>query len=78
MQETLEALVRKSGYSGRVDAALLGAITLTRYQSSVKGLHWEQYVEELHARQGGAEGPEHVVGSSNALVSVTTTRGRAA
>ncbi|KAA0168474.1 hypothetical protein FNF31_00356 [Cafeteria roenbergensis] len=41
-RETVASLVRKSGYRGAVDEALLGGITLTRYQSSkAKATHAE-------------------------------------
>lgn len=40
---TLESLVRKAGYNGRVDAPLLGALHVTRYQSTAFGMSYREY-----------------------------------
>ena len=42
-EETIEALVRKSGYNGRLDEGLKNAINLTRYQSSTATMSYEDY-----------------------------------
>ena len=42
-EETIEALVRKSGYNGRVDLEVKEAIKLTRYQSSTYTMSYDEY-----------------------------------
>lgn len=43
--EALESLIRKAGFSGRIDDALLGKVSLERYQSSKYSLSYQQYVD---------------------------------
>jgi uncharacterized protein (TIGR00296 family) len=42
-EETIEALVRKSGYTGRVDLEVKKAIKLTRYKSSTCTMSYNEY-----------------------------------
>ena len=46
----VRSLVRKAGYKGAVDDALLGSICLTRYQSSKAFLTWGQYQQVVAGR----------------------------
>ncbi len=44
-EQTVEFLVRKSGYNGQITEALLSAIECTRYQSSKKRMVYDDYVK---------------------------------
>jgi AMME syndrome candidate gene 1 protein len=41
--ETIESLIRKAGYEGRITKDLLESITLTRYQSTKASITYEEY-----------------------------------
>lgn len=43
-QETLDSLIKKAGYNGRVTDALLKSIQLERYQSSKEKLTYSEYM----------------------------------
>ena len=43
-QETLDSLIKKAGYNGRVTDALLKNIQLERYQSSKEKLSYNDYL----------------------------------
>ena len=42
-KETLKYLIRKAGYEGKIDQALLSRIKLTRYQSSKAHMTYDEY-----------------------------------
>lgn len=52
-RQAVTALVRKTGYSGSIDQALLDSIQCTRYQSSKKRLTYEEYVQYQHQLESG-------------------------
>jgi uncharacterized protein (TIGR00296 family) len=43
-EQTLSSLIKKAGYDGIVDEALLQGIRCTRYRSSETSLHYEEYI----------------------------------
>mmetsp|Transcript_12791 Transcript_12791/g.27680 ORF Transcript_12791/g.27680 Transcript_12791/m.27680 type:complete len:214 (-) Transcript_12791:761-1402(-) len=47
-QECIDALIRKSGYSGRVKHELREALQLTRYQSTTCTLTYNEYLQETN------------------------------
>ena len=47
-EEAVKSLIRKAGFRGTVDVALLGTIHCTRYQSSKCRLTYEEYIASLH------------------------------
>lgn len=44
VRQTIDALVRKAGFSGGLTASLLASIRLTRYQSTLHKLTYEEYL----------------------------------
>lgn len=42
--ETLESLIKKAGWDGKINKDLLSKIKTTRYQSSTSTLHYKDYV----------------------------------
>jgi len=54
-REAIESLVRKAGYGGRIDAALLRSIALTRYQSQRCRLTYAEYQQHCSARRRQSE-----------------------
>ena len=44
VEETVDALVRKSGFNGKVDGELKRGIRLTRYQSSTRTMSYQEYI----------------------------------
>jgi len=53
VRETITSLVRKAGYDGPIDEALLGRIELTRYQSTLCKLTYEEYEAIVARRSAG-------------------------
>jgi hypothetical protein len=51
-EETIESLVRKAGFDGALSAALKDGLKVTRYQSSLCSMHYEQYQAAAAARDG--------------------------
>lgn len=44
-EETLDSLIKKAGYNGRVNETLLKSIQLERYQSSKEKLTYMEYMQ---------------------------------
>jgi AMMECR1 domain-containing protein len=51
---TVESLIRKSGFNGDVNEALLRTLRVTRYQSSPLTRRWQEYAEHAEARRRNA------------------------
>ena len=43
-QETIDSLIRKAGYKGRISGRVREAIRLTRYQSSKAALTYDEWL----------------------------------
>ena len=43
-EKTIASLVRKTGYTGKIDEELLATISCKRYQSSKQRLTYEEYI----------------------------------
>lgn len=50
-RQTIESLIRKTGYRGEITTAILNSISLTRYQSSKAKLSYSTYIREYTSQK---------------------------
>ncbi|CAN8317163.1 unnamed protein product [Cochlearia groenlandica] len=54
--ESIDSLVRKSGYNGEITEAVRRRIQLTRYQSTLFSMHYSEYLSYVKATRGFVPG----------------------
>eukprot|EP00934_Nitzschia_sp_Nitz4_P001310 Nitzschia sp. Nitz4//scaffold66_size103028//1802//2515//NITZ4_004487-RA/size103028-processed-gene-0.20-mRNA-1//-1//CDS//3329556317//1310//frame0 len=64
--ETLDSLIKKAGYKGRVTSALLSAIQCTRFQSSKFSCTYQEYVDAVPESERLSGGVSTGVGAGTA------------
>ena len=52
--ETIDSLMRKAGYDGPVNEALRKKLRITRYQSTLYTMHYNDYVSYVKTIRGAA------------------------
>ncbi|KAJ9545899.1 hypothetical protein OSB04_025606 [Centaurea solstitialis] len=52
--EAIDSLMRKAGYNGKITDSVRGRIRLTRYQSTLFTMHYNDYVEYVKTTRGAA------------------------
>lgn len=56
VEEAIDSLVRKAGFSGEITDALRRELRLTRYESSMAGMGWREFDKEARRKEEEEEG----------------------
>ncbi|CAG8855096.1 21900_t:CDS:2, partial [Gigaspora margarita] len=51
-EETIDSLLRKSGYNGRITDRIRNRVALTRYQSAKYVITYDEYIEHISRKPG--------------------------